>query len=126
MRNPEIKAERIKKIIEEQGLSFGPVADNRTLWTTPAVKRLNGSTTRIPVMIGTNAQEGRIFVQGQNDVEKYARTTFRNNSAIVKAVLDAYVVGKNGLETGFDAIAQIMTEFTFQCVSLMMKSLVRS
>jgi carboxylesterase type B len=76
-----------------------------------------GAIARVHVLIGSNSQEGRVFVQGQSDVNKYVQTTFGNNSAIVKTVLDAYPVGKNELYTQFDAIAQIMTEFSFQCVS---------
>jgi acetylcholinesterase len=80
------------------------------------VRRQNGALAPVPVLIGSNSQEGRLFAQGQSNVQKYVQTTFRNNSGVVKAVLAAYPIGKDGAEAGFDAVAQIMTEYSFQCV----------
>jgi carboxylesterase type B len=114
-----IKPEQIKKVIEDNNLIFNPVADNRTLISSPAVRRSMGAIARVPVLIGSNSQEGRVFVQGQSDIKKYVQTTFGNNITVVKAVLDAYPVGKSDLSTPFDAIAQIMTEYSFQCVSFL-------
>jgi carboxylesterase type B len=117
MRSESIKSERIKQIIEDGNLNFGPQADNRTLVSNPAVRRKNGALAPVPVLIGSNSQEGRLFARDQSNVQKYAQTTFRNDSDIVKAVLAAYSsVGKDGLPAGSDAVAQIMTEYSFQCV----------
>jgi carboxylesterase type B len=117
LRSESIKSDQIKSVIEQNSLVFNPVADNKTLISSPAIRRSLGAIARVPVLIGSNAQEGRVFVQGQNDVPRYVQNTFGNSSAVVKAVLSAYPVGKNELDTPFDAIAQIMTEFSFQCVS---------
>ena len=124
MRGDTIKSDMIKKIVEDSKLGFGPQADNRTLISDPAGRRAYAAIAPVPVMIGSNSQEGRVFVQGQKDVLKYAQTTFGNASALVKAVVAAYPIGKNGLETGFDAIAQIMTDYSFQCVSDVFQPLV--
>lgn len=52
-------AKDIQRIIEVNGLSLSPVADNVTLMSNPAQKRIQGEIAHIPVMGGTNAQEGR-------------------------------------------------------------------
>jgi carboxylesterase type B len=118
MRNPNLAtAERIQRIIETENLTFSPSPDNRTLISSPGLRRSMGAISPVPVMIGSNSQEGRVFVQGQNDIQGYVQNTFKNNKGLIKSVVDAYPVGKNGLDTPFDAIAQISTEWSFQCVS---------
>lgn len=52
-------ADTIRTIIDEQELIFNPVADNITLVSDPAEMRLSGNIAHIPVLGGTNAQEGR-------------------------------------------------------------------
>lgn len=49
----------IKSIIETQGLAFDPIADNVTLVSDPSQRRQSGNIAKIPVLGGTNAQEGR-------------------------------------------------------------------
>jgi carboxylesterase type B len=116
LRNSTIPATKIKEVIERLSLTFNPIADNKTLMSFPARLRADGQIPRIPVVIGSNAQEGRVFVQGQTDIEKYAATTFVGNaSSLVKRVIQAYPIGRE-FPTAFDAIAHIHTEFTFQCV----------
>jgi carboxylesterase type B len=117
LQNPAIKAAQIKEVIENNSLVFGPTTDNKTLISNPARRRSMGFAAQVPVMIGSNSQEGRVFVRGQENVENYVANTFRNNTSVIKAVVDAYPVGKKGLDTPYDAIAQIMTEYSFQCVS---------
>jgi acetylcholinesterase len=51
-------ADKIRHIIDVQGLVFDPVPDNVTLVSDPAERRLSGNIAPIPVMGGTNAQEG--------------------------------------------------------------------
>jgi len=52
-------ASTIRTIIDEQILEFSPIADNVTLVSNPAQQRLSGNIAHIPVLGGTNAQEGR-------------------------------------------------------------------
>lgn len=49
----------VKRIIEVNSLIFNPTADNYTLVENPAVRRLSGNISNIPVLIGSNSQEGR-------------------------------------------------------------------
>ena len=52
-------AQTIKQIIDVNILDFNPVVDNVTLVANPARMRLSGNIAPVPVMGGTNAQEGR-------------------------------------------------------------------
>jgi carboxylesterase type B len=117
LQSPDIKASQIKEVIENHSLVFSPVFDNKTLISNPALRRSMGNIAQVPVMIGTNSQEGRVFVRGQDNLQAYLNKTFKNETTMIRTLADAYPVGKEGLETPYDAIAQIVTELTFQCVS---------
>ena len=52
-------ATEVKRIIEVNSLIFNPVADNITLFSNPAARRLSGNISNIPVLGGSNSQEGR-------------------------------------------------------------------
>lgn len=52
-------ASAIKEAIEVNVLEFNPTPDNVTLVSNPKDRRLSGEIARIPILDGTNAQEGR-------------------------------------------------------------------
>lgn len=51
-------ATEIRSIIDKQMLAFNPIPDNVTLVSDPAERRLAGNIALIPVLGGTDAQEG--------------------------------------------------------------------
>ncbi|KAK5691864.1 hypothetical protein LTR97_011035 [Elasticomyces elasticus] len=104
-------ASLVQQIINEQALIFNPIPDNITLMAFPAQQRLSGDIAYVPVMGGTNAQEGRVFTFGMNDTAAYLSTTFGNNTASIAALEAAY----SGFATDYDQISQIYTEINFQC-----------
>ncbi|KAL9068184.1 MAG: hypothetical protein Q9157_006574 [Trypethelium eluteriae] len=108
-------ATTIKNIIEMQELVFNPVADNVTLVSNPAQMRLSGNIVNIPVLSGTNAQEGRVFEVGQTNVTQYVQTTFGAIPGLPEQIEAAYPIGQNGLNSDYDVISQIFTEVEFQC-----------
>ncbi|KAH7396267.1 Alpha/Beta hydrolase protein, partial [Pyrenochaeta sp. MPI-SDFR-AT-0127] len=109
-------ATTIQNIINVNSLVFSPIADNITLVSNPAARRLSGNISHIPVLGGTNAQEGRIFMIGQSNVTAYLQATFGAvASALIPTIEAAYPIGKNGLNNGYDVISQIFTDIAFQC-----------
>ena len=108
-------ATKIRSIIDKQMLAFNPIADNVTLVSDPAGARLSGNIAPIPVLGGTDAQEGRVFAVGLNDTTAYLETLFGDQPGIIKAVEAAYALGQDGIETAYDQIAAIITDVTFQC-----------
>ncbi len=107
----------IQSIEEHAALFFGPVSDNVTQLEFSEQARLAGNIARVPILTGTNANEGRSLVVGMNNTVAYLRATFSSLPALQKAVLAAYPQGSPGLETAFDVIAAIDTDFTFRCTS---------
>jgi len=109
-------ASTIKSIEEHQALNFKPVSDNVTQLEFPTKARSAGKVAHVPVLTGTNAQEGRLFVIGQTNVTAFLTSTFPGlPAAFYTAVLAAYPEGSPGLANGYDVIAQIYTDFMFQC-----------
>lgn len=107
--------DKIRTIIDEQILSFSPVPDNVTLVSDPAARRLAGDIAFIPVLGGTNAQEGRVFTIGENDTTTFLEQYFGNHTTLINTIEAAYPLGKDGLNTPYDQISQIYTEVIFQC-----------
>lgn len=54
-----VDAREIRDYIEINSLAFDPVHDDVTLVANPALKRQSGNIAKIPVLGGTNAQDGR-------------------------------------------------------------------
>lgn len=109
-------ATTIKSINEQQGLEFSPVFDNRTFFVNAAERRAQGLIPSIPVLGGSNAQEGRVFQVGQNDSRPFLEQITANNSAAIDAISAAYPLsGFDSGPTPYDQLSQIYTEYLFQC-----------
>ncbi|KAJ4289125.1 hypothetical protein N0V90_011467 [Kalmusia sp. IMI 367209] len=110
-------ATTIKAILERDFLFFWPQYDNRTLVTDAAARRRAGSIARVPVLSGTNADEGRFLVYSQTNVTAYLEQAFGAalTPELVAAVEAAYPVGSDAYPTAYDALAVIDTDISFQC-----------
>jgi carboxylesterase type B len=112
-------ASSIKSVIEHQASFFTPTVDNRTYLADSARARRSGTTARIPILSGSNANEGRILVVGQENVTAYLEYTlgdkYTENPELVERIRAAYPVGGNEFPTGYDAIAAMETHVSFQC-----------
>jgi carboxylesterase type B len=91
------------------------VTDNFTLVANPEPKRKTAQIYNLPIMLGSNSQEGRVFQRNQNNITEYLQTTFPNNVAVQERVRNAYPIGKNGLNSAYDVVSQIMTDLSFGC-----------
>ena len=115
-------ADKIRHIIDVQELVFNPIADNVTLVSNPAQARLSGNIANIPVLGGTNAQEGRVFVVGQTNTTEFLESTLLLDPSVpaqaklIKDIEAAYPLdGEDEINTPYDQIAAIYTDFVFQC-----------
>ena len=108
-------ATTIQSIIDKQMLAFNPTRDNVTLVSDPAGERLAGNIALIPVLGGTDAQEGRVFVVGQNDTTAYLESLGITAQSDIQAIEAAYPIGSLGIETPYDQIAAIFTDLVFTC-----------
>ncbi|KAF8528406.1 Alpha/Beta hydrolase protein [Hysterangium stoloniferum] len=59
-----------------QGIGFGiPVADNVTAFTHPIERITAKQTARVPILIGTNQDDGTLFVVGDTDLPTFLEGT---------------------------------------------------
>ncbi|APA14266.1 hypothetical protein SS1G_11930 [Sclerotinia sclerotiorum 1980 UF-70] len=107
----------IKSYIEHAALSFQPVVDNVTRVSNPQVRRANHLIANVPVLIGTNAQEGTPFVYGKNNITAALPSLIPGNKSLQSEVFATYPVGEDGLNTPADVVAKIYTDMIFQCPS---------
>lgn len=97
-------ATAIQLTIEKLGLAFNPTVDNVTAVANPSQKRRNRNIANVPLLIGTNANEGRVFSLGQSNLTAYAAALFPTQPALVSAVVAAYTTG-----TGYDQVSAATT-----------------
>lgn len=109
-------ATTIQQIIDVNELTFPPVADNVTLVSDPVQRRAAGNIARVPILAGSNAQEGRVFAVGTTNV-----TTFLLGEGflpgLIPNILAAYPPGKHNLYTPYDIASAIFTDYIFQCTA---------
>lgn len=110
------KASTIKSIEEHMALTFVPVSDNVTQVEYPVAARAAGKVAQVPILTGTNANEGRVFTIGDNNITAWLEGELPGLPAYYYSEIEAaYPVGSGGLDDAFEVIAQIFTEFIFQC-----------
>ncbi|KAG5989534.1 hypothetical protein E4U43_004482 [Claviceps pusilla] len=115
-------ADELKTLIERENLRFSPVPDGGVTWAyTPRIDRLKSrprksSIARVPVMIGTNADEGMTFTYPQSDMRRYFNDTW---PAMKDVMIDLagrfYPVGSPGIPTPLHQISLMFTEIVAQC-----------
>lgn len=85
-----VPGERLKAIIEEKPLPFWPIHDDITWSKKPRLDRLqsregDSKIARVPVLIGSNADEGSLFAFGQPEAvqKEFGLASFQCPAAIV-------------------------------------------
>jgi len=94
--------------------SWGPVHTDATVPVSPPEAFASGRFTRVPVIVGTNTDEGRLFATEVRDADRYRNQTLWLYGAAGERVLDRYPVGPEGPAA---AIAQSFTDSRFACPS---------
>jgi cholinesterase len=120
-----IPAEELKEILDKLKLPWGPVHDGGATWANvPRQDRLESGDqesliARVPILIGSNADEGRHSAIGQNDTKAFLQESLPKGTPekAIETLLQAYPIGSPGIYTEFDRISAIQTEFSFQCTT---------
>ncbi|EXJ78651.1 hypothetical protein A1O1_09052 [Capronia coronata CBS 617.96] len=102
-------ASTIKSTIEHLALPFRPVSDNVTNLRYPEAARLNGSIAPVPILTGTNTNEGTLFTIGVTNATAYLGGTLPGQTALINAILASYPLPES------QQVAAIATDFAFQC-----------
>lgn len=105
----------IRTIISNQSLQFDPIHDNTTFFPNANERRLSGDFAKVPVLGGSNAQEGRVFAYFLDDLDAFLQDRFAGYDGLIAAIKATYVQGEDGLNSDMDVIAQLITDLLFVC-----------
>jgi len=118
----------IRNILNSAGLEFRPVNDNVTQRATPIVEaRRAGSLAKVPILAGSNGQEGmnlgpqygitNFSSVTQADLELFLLAVTKSAELVgaVQPLIDA-IRGSSPWLNFFEAGAQLYTEVLYQCV----------
>ena len=109
----QVPAMTIQNVIETNSISFQPAFDGVTAVSNVLPIFDTGRAAKVPMMIGTNANEGTVFARiillmGNTTLPEYLSTILP--ASVVDEVAAAF---SNG--TVYDQLSEFITYFTFQC-----------
>ena len=111
----------VRQVEETNALSFKANTDNVTFRAFAEVARQQKKVAQVPILIGSNANEGRIFVVGVTNATTGIEAALGVNSSIFvdyleSIILPAYPQGSSpNLANQTDIAAAIFTDVIFQC-----------
>ncbi|KAF9888395.1 hypothetical protein FE257_008673 [Aspergillus nanangensis] len=112
-------AMKLKELAQNASLPFSPLPDGGvTLTATPRLDRLNStdevsSIARVPILVGSNADEAKPYIIGQNSTKEYLMGLGLGN--LTDLILKQYPLGSPGAHTENDRLSLILTDFGVQC-----------
>jgi carboxylesterase type B len=118
-----LPATKLRDIAANNSLGFPQVADGITFSKTARQDRLNSTgeeplIARVPVMMGTNANEASLYAIGQNDTAKYLRTALPDiTNEVIETLLKAYPIGSPLISNEAERLDQIATELLSACTA---------
>jgi carboxylesterase type B len=108
----------IKTIEENLNLYFQPISDNTTQLEYPELARISKMAAQVPLLIGTNANEGRAFALGQNNISVYLNESFPGLPALQAEIQAAYPLNSSpNLANPYFVNSAISTDYMVQCPS---------
>jgi para-nitrobenzyl esterase len=99
-----------------EGTEWRPILDGHVLPTHPAAAVASGDFTKVPVIVGSNADEGTLFLAlsetdfTQTDYEAFAASNFGDKAALVLAEYPA-----SDFASVNDALATVIGDSIFVC-----------
>jgi cholinesterase len=110
----EYPAQDLVDLVTNNSISFNGFPDGGVTWANnPRLDRLAGKSARVPVLIGTTADEASPFVIGLNDTRAVLASI--NLGDFADLIIEAYPLGTPGILTEGARISRIATEFLMQC-----------
>ncbi|KAI9931127.1 hypothetical protein MW887_010784 [Aspergillus wentii] len=111
----------LKELAVNNSMSWGTIPDGgRTYSTTPRLDRLNStqqgsSIARVPILIGSNADEAKPFVKALPNNTRNALLTLGLDKNMTNTILHRYPLGAPGATTETDRLSLIATDVGVQC-----------
>ncbi|KAL0954205.1 hypothetical protein HGRIS_005333 [Hohenbuehelia grisea] len=103
----------IKSVIEHGALTFAPVNDNTTHSSTMAAAVISRKVAPVPILIGTNADEGSFYTVSVTDFSAFLQANFPNQTAVHAALTAAYPLSVYG--TAARAASAVFTDLAMTC-----------
>lgn len=111
-----LPADTLKRIVEEKALPFFPVHDGGVTWADePGKERLQSkenpdSIAQVPLLIGSNSDEGSLYVRGDYNVEGNL-----NNSLSPATPSSSLIAPNSSSVDRNDQLSKLFTELVIQC-----------
>ncbi|KAJ3415286.1 hypothetical protein HDV05_005296 [Chytridiales sp. JEL 0842] len=104
----------VDKLVElSDGFEHGVVVDSKYIPARPSVRLQNGQFQKVPIMIGTNADEGTFFNQDSQTVEQYNTFVSQFPSNLTERITSLYPL--SAYPSPFLAVSDIGGDRGFQC-----------
>ena len=107
-------ANRILDILNRRALSFSPTYDNVTDVASVEDAFYQGKAAKVPILIGTNADEGSVLTSVMPKPMLLLESIFGRNSTAIALARQAYP----SIAKEEDLISQIVTDHTYTCTTL--------
>ncbi|KAJ9657317.1 hypothetical protein H2201_008221 [Coniosporium apollinis] len=114
----------IKSIIERNALDFPPVVDGVTQTSNVAAAITFDTAAQVPLLIGTNSEEGRVFAVGIQNVDDQLAALIPGQPLLQAAIKAAYSPAV--YTTPYRTAAAIITDLVFQCPAAALANLAAS
>ncbi|KJZ74381.1 hypothetical protein HIM_06191 [Hirsutella minnesotensis 3608] len=117
----QVPAATIKNISEHQKLDFSPIFERSTYPNNGRINRrrstqANPRIARVPMLVGSNADEGGPFVYGQTDPRAFLSMLLPQSvTGLLDVLLGGYSTSGGRLSFLDRRLATIVTDFAFQC-----------
>ncbi|KAF2191540.1 alpha/beta-hydrolase [Zopfia rhizophila CBS 207.26] len=113
----EKNASDVKTAQEFWNIAFGQACDNITYVSDPRLRRERGEFAQVPVIEGSNAQDGSYYAfRFGNNTELYFQTYFKTMTQEWRnKILEAYPLGTEGRVDNVTRLIQIHTDWNFHC-----------
>ncbi|PMD19731.1 cholinesterase [Hyaloscypha hepaticicola] len=110
----------IISILELSNLLFSPVKDNITDLLYPETALETGNVSHVPVLLGTTAQDGGVYVYGQDNTTAWLNAVLGSHPILFAEIEEEYAFGTtaNGRPITDDSqqISAFYTDIVYQCV----------
>ncbi|RDB20701.1 Para-nitrobenzyl esterase [Hypsizygus marmoreus] len=113
----------LKQALLTTATQFQPVVDNITIWKDYVTQTKRGHTARIPLLIGTNKDEGTLIVEGEPtaylaDIIKYSKSNNLNFPfADIAKLQQNYPVPSDDFPTAYNASAGMWRDAHMLCLA---------
>ncbi|KXN86032.1 Para-nitrobenzyl esterase [Leucoagaricus sp. SymC.cos] len=113
----------LRQVLLDTGAQFQPVTDNVTIWKDYVAQTVRGHTAKVPLLIGTNKDEGTLIVEGEPTaylatIDAYVKSNNLNFPfASLSDLQKLYPVPSEAFPTAYNATAGMWRDAHMLCIA---------